>query len=459
MSHPEYQHTSSIRSDGSRPKIRIAEVVGRFTTRKNWVFTLLILIFFTLPWIRVGAERLVLLWIQKREFTFFTLTFNAQDVYLIFFLVTGIGFSLFFITALYGRIWCGWTCPQTVFLEGMFRKIERWVEGSRSEQLKLEKSSWGAKKIGKFLFKHSIFILLSFFISATFVLYFVPGNYYSEMFHQGLLTHPVLLFWIVFMAGLMYFDFAWFREQVCLILCPYGRLQSALTDDDSLVIGYDKLRGEPRTKGKVNGAGDCIDCGRCVAVCPTGIDIRAGLQLECVGCANCIDACDEIMTKVARPVGLIRYDSLNGLEKKPRKILRPRIYLYIVLMLIGATVASFTIRQRSSFEANVIRLAGSPYFLEMENVRNQFEIHLVNKTAKDSKYLISVSPIEHVQVILPVPEVDLSARSDRHIPWMAVITQKNFSDDFDINLQIKNAQSGEMVERKVRFLGPKQKGE
>jgi cytochrome c oxidase accessory protein FixG len=453
--HPEYHHTSSIRADGSRPKIRIADVVGRFATRKTWVFNLLLVIFFLLPWIRVGTERLLLIWIERREFTLFTLTFNAQDVYLIFFLVTGVGFSLFFITALFGRIWCGWTCPQTVFLEGVFRKIERWIEGSRSEQLKLEKGPWTSKKTGKFFLKHFIFILIAFSISVTFVLYFIPSNYYVDMWSQSLWSHPSVLFAVFFIAGLLYFDFAWFREQVCLILCPYGRLQSALTDDDSLVIGYDVLRGEPRGKGDGEKIGDCIDCGRCVAVCPTGIDIRAGLQLECVGCANCIDACDEIMTKVSKPVGLIRYDSLNGLEKKPTKILRPRIYLYFVLLLIGASVATFTISKRSSFEANVIRLAGVPFVLEMGNVRNQFEIHMVNKTTKQTKYSVSVKPMDNVQIIMPVPEVDLPARADRHVPWMAVIPQAQFQSDFDVDLIIQNMETGEKIERKVRFLGPK----
>jgi cytochrome c oxidase accessory protein FixG len=455
MTHPEYHHQSSIRPDGSRPKIRIADVIGRFTTRKKIVFPVLLVIFFALPWIRIAGERLVLIWIERREFTLFTYTFNAQDVYLIFFLVTGIGFSLFFITALVGRIWCGWTCPQTVFLEGVFRKIERWIEGSKSEQLKLEKGPWDTSRFGKFLLKHGLFVSISLLISITFIMYFVPGHYFFESFSTDAPSHPVLIFWIFFLAGLFYFDFAWFREQVCLILCPYGRLQSALTDDDSIVIGYDRLRGEPRGKNHQEKIGDCIDCGRCIAVCPTGIDIRAGLQLECVGCANCIDACDEIMAKLQRPVGLIRYDSLNGLEKKPKKILRPRIYLYAVLLVIGAFVATYTLSQRTSFEANLIRLMGSPYILESGNIRNQFEIHMMNKSIKPRKFLIQIQSSQPTTIILPISEVEMESRADKHIPWMALVPQNQFQGSFDLSVTIQDVITHELLQRKVQFLGPK----
>lgn len=455
LQHPEYHHQSSIKSDGSRPKIRIADVHGKFTQLKKGVFPFLLAIFLIMPWLRFGGERLILLWVERREFTLFGFPFNAQDIYLIFFLLTGFAFSLFFVTALVGRIWCGWTCPQTVFLEGVFRKIERWIEGSRSEQLKLEKGPLNGSRIGKFFAKHFLFITISLMMSLTLTLYFIPGSYYAEMWNDNAFSHPVVLFWIFFLAALFYFDFGWFREQVCLILCPYGRFQSALTDDDSLVIGYDKHRGEPRGKNNDQGAGDCIDCGRCIAVCPTGIDIRAGLQLECVGCANCIDACDEIMTKMNRPLGLIRYDSLNGLEGKPRKILRPRIYLYIFLMIVGATVAFFNVRERKTFEANVIRLAGPPFIMDATSIRNQFEIHLVNKENHPHHFAIKVIPTTGLEVILPVPQVELQPRQDKHIPWMAVFPANSFKQSFEIKMLIQDINNGEELERKVLFLGPK----
>lgn len=455
MAFQEYKYTSSIRADGSRPKIRIGDVVGRFATKKKWVFSLLLVIFFVLPWIRVGADRLIFLWIEKREFSLFGFSFNAQDIYLIFFLITGLGFLLFFITALVGRIWCGWTCPQTVFLEGVFRKIERLIEGSRSEQLKLEKKSWGAERLGKLLLKHFIFIFLCLFISLTFVLYFIPSSYYFQMWNEGVFTHSTVFFSVFFIAAFSYFDFAWFREQVCLIICPYGRLQSALTDDDSIIIGYDSKRGEPRGKSTTEKMGDCIDCGRCVSVCPTGIDIRGGLQLECVGCANCIDACDEIMRKIQRPIGLIRYDSLYGFEGKNKKVLRSRIYLYIVLMLIGAGVASFTVSKRTSFEANVLRLQGAPFFLDQDNIRNQFEIHVVNKESKPATFKVSVIPSPNVQVLLPVALVEIAGHEDRHIPWMAIIPQHSYAGKLEIALDIENLNNHQIIHKKVDFLGPK----
>ncbi|MEZ4845781.1 MAG: cytochrome c oxidase accessory protein CcoG [Bdellovibrionota bacterium] len=452
--HPEYHHQSSIKSDGSRPKIRIADVHGKFTNLKHLIFPILLTIFLGLPWVRFGGERLVLLWVERREFTLFGFAFNAQDIYLIFFLLTGIAFSLFFITALVGRVWCGWACPQTVFLEGVFRKIERWIEGSRSEQIKLEKGPWNTNRSVKFFIKHFAFIVVCLAMSITLTLYFIPGTYYLDLWREPF-SHPLLMFWIFFLAGLFYFDFAWFREQVCLILCPYGRFQSALTDDDSLIIGYDKIRGEPRGKSKAQGAGDCIDCGKCIAVCPTGIDIRAGgLQLECIGCANCIDACDEIMTKMERPVGLIRYDSLNGLEGKKRRILRPRVYLYVVLLLIGATVAFLTFRERTSFEANVIRLAGPPFVLDQENIRNQFEIHLVNKENKAHAFTIEIQSAPNLKVILPIQEIELPARADRHIPWMVTFPAQDFKESFEMRVQIKDKTNDQNLERKVQFLGP-----
>jgi len=453
--HPEYHHQSSIKGDGSRPKIRLADVHGKFTNLKHLVYPILLVIFLGLPWVKIGSERLVLLWVERREFTLFGFAFNAQDIYLIFFLLTGVAFSLFFITALVGRVWCGWACPQTVFLEGVFRRIERLIEGSRSEQIKLEKGPWNTQRFMKFATKHFLFIATSLAMSTTITLYFIPGSYYQDMWNETF-SHPLLLFWIFFLAGLFYFDFAWFREQVCLILCPYGRFQSALTDDDSWVIGYDKLRGEPRGKSKADGAGDCVDCGRCIAVCPTGIDIRAGgLQLECIGCANCIDACDEIMGKMQRPKGLIRYDSLNGLEGKPRHILRPRIYLYVVLMIIGATVAFFNIRGRLPFEANVIRLAGAPFVLNEKTIRNQFEIHLVNKANRPKTFTIVVEPKGGLQIILPIPQIQLKAREDRHIPWMAVYPEEGFSGPFEIKVLVHDSETQKSLERKVQFLGPK----
>jgi cytochrome c oxidase accessory protein FixG len=220
----------------------------------------------------------------------------------------------------------------------------------------------------------------------------------------------------------MHFNFVWFREQLCLVICPYGRLQSVLTDADSLLIGYDVARGEPRGKAKASGVGDCVDCGRCVAVCPTGIDIRNGLQLECIGCTACVDACDEIMQRLSRPPGLIRYDSQNGLSGQPKRLWRPRLYLYAALGTLGLVVASFALASREPFEANLLRLPGAPPFVVQDDgtVRNSLELHLVNKQARALEFELSPATDPDMQFAVSAPRVSLGPMAERRVPLLVI---------------------------------------
>jgi polyferredoxin len=321
---PTLESVTTINANGSRRFIHPADVRGPWTRWRTLVGLALLAVYFALPWITINGHPAVFLDVAQRKFHLFGLTFVTQDLWVAFFLVSGLGFGLFYVTALLGRIWCGWACPQTVYLD-FIRRIERWLEGDAPARERLDRLPWTGEKLRKRGTKYVLFFLFAALLAHMFLTYYVsPAGLRSMMSEPPTQNWPSFVF-VFLMTGAMWFDFVWFREQFCIVLCPYGRLQSALIDNDSLVIGYDSKRGEPRGKKGTEGAGDCIDCRRCVHVCPTGIDIRQGLQMECIGCAACVDACDEIMTKLDRPRGLVRYDSSHGFAGKARRILRPRI--------------------------------------------------------------------------------------------------------------------------------------
>jgi cytochrome c oxidase accessory protein FixG len=404
--------------DGSRRVIVPADVTGPYTRRRNVLFLLLVLIYVALPWIQIGGHPAVFLDLSHRAFFLFGATFNAQDTWLSFFLLSGVGFALIVVTALWGRVWCGYACPHTVFLEGVFRRIERLLEGPRNTRLRRDKAPLSFDRVWRKSVKHLTFFLLSFLVAHVFLSYFVSIPAVLEMMRARPAEHPEAFAWAFGMTAVMYGNFGWFREQMCLIICPYGRLQSVLTDNDTLVIGYDQRRGEPRGKAKEEHRGDCVDCGRCVVVCPTSIDIRNGLQLECVGCSACVDACDDVMTKLQRPTGLIRYDSQNGLNSLPKRFLRPRIYVYALLGVVGLTVAAFAFRARTPFEANLLRLQGALFVMDpvAHRVRNAVELHLVNKHAASTVFRVSGTSAQDLEYVIPMAQVTLGSLEERRIP-------------------------------------------
>jgi cytochrome c oxidase accessory protein FixG len=328
----------SINADGSRRYIHPSDVKGKYTFWRRLTALVLLVVYVVLPWIPVKGYPAVFLDVASRRFHFFGLTIATQDLWLGFFFVTGLAFSLFFVTSLFGRVWCGWTCPYTVFLEHVYRRVERWIDGDAAARRKLEDAPWRAQKIAKTVLKQGIFLLISAMIAHVFLSYFVSIKGLYKMMHESPENHLMVFGIVTFLTLALYGAFSWFREQFCVIMCPYGRLQSALTDDNSLVIGYDKARGEPRGKVSDPNAGSCVSCNRCVQVCPTGIDIRNGLQLECIGCAACADACDDIMAKVKRPTGLIRYDSWNGFNGKPTRFGGGRDGVFVCVQ-VGVTGA------------------------------------------------------------------------------------------------------------------------
>jgi len=379
---PNLNSVTSINTDGSRYFLHPADVKGFWTTLRKAVAWVLIAIYLALPWIKIGGHPAVFLDVETRNFHVFGLHFVPQDFWLMFFAVTGLGFGLFFITALSGRLWCGWACPYTVFLYPVYRRIERWIEGNSMARRKLAQAPWSAGKVFKRVLKHSLYALVAAVIAHAFLAYFVSLPRLYSFMHEGPMQHFTAFGIVLFLTLVLWFCFGYFREQFCIIMCPYGRLQSALTDDETVTVGYDEKRGEPRgTAGKVEG--DCVDCRRCVNVCPTGIDIRNGLQLECIACTACIDACDDIMVKLDRPKGLVRYDSQAGFAGQPRRLLRPRIYAYSVLGMLG--LAAFMLvawLKFSSFTATISRVSGTGYTVDTEGVRNIYLLRVKNKRSE-----------------------------------------------------------------------------
>ena len=414
---PIYDKASSLRSDGSRNYVHPADVRGRFDRIRKVTFTALIGLLIALPFVQVGGHPAVFLDMQHRHFYLFGATFNAQDFWLLFFLLSGMGFALIVVTSIWGRIWCGYSCPHTVFLEGLFRPIERLIEGSRSERLRRNAGPWTFDKIVRKTIKQVVFFILAFAIAHLITAYFVSLPALYDMLLDKPADHPEAFAWAATLTGLLYFNFAWFREQLCLIVCPYGRLQSVLTDRDTLVIGYDVKRGEPRGKKGTQGAGDCVDCSRCVVVCPTGIDIRNGLQIDCIGCARCVDACDEVMFKLQRPKGLVRYDSQRGLAGGKTHLLRSRLLLYAALGLVGCIAAFFAFSQRTPFEANLLRLRDTPPFVvDGGRVRNAFEVHIVNKQSHDVVFELRGKTEGKLTFTIALPKLQLAELRDQRVP-------------------------------------------
>ncbi|NNF08520.1 MAG: cytochrome c oxidase accessory protein CcoG [Candidatus Eisenbacteria bacterium] len=455
---PEKDTVYTINPDGSRNFLHPADVKGRWQIRKNVFWTILIGVYLLLPLITIKGAPAVHIDIPGRAATLFGFTFTNQDFYLTFFVVSAIGFSLFVATSLYGRVWCGFACPQTVFLEGVFRRIERWIEGSRAKRIRRNMGPWNFDKAWRKILKHAAFLGLSALIAHAFVAYFIPAKELGMAVFQSPSNHWAAFLWTLFWTGMLYFNYSWFREQTCLIICPYGRLQSALIDQDTKVIGYDDSRGEPRSKVNDDG-GDCIDCHRCVQVCPTGVDIRNGLQMECVGCFNCIDACDDIMDKLGRPRGLIRYDSGRAFATGVRrKLLRPRFYLYVVLAILGLVVATTMMSRRTDFEAKVLRARGMPYQIEGEELRNLWTLRVQNKTRAEKTFFVSVAgdkgAPEDTRFVVAQEKLRAGPMSQAETPVFSYVTRDTYEEPFPIAFTVVDSASGTTKVVNFKFLGP-----
>jgi cytochrome c oxidase accessory protein FixG len=447
----------SINADGSHKMLHPADVRGTFTLGRRIAAAVLMIVYVSLPWIKIRGYPAVFLDATQGRFHFFGLTLVTQDLWLAFFLVTGLAFGLFYVSSFLGRIWCGWTCPYTVFLEHVFRRVERWIDGDATARRRLEAQPWNGMKIARRILKHSIYLILSLIIAHIFLSYFVSIPQLYVWMREAPIKHAFAFCTVIFLTGALYFAFGWFREQFCVILCPYGRLQSALTDDHTLVIGYDKNRGEPRGKKGTPGAGDCVDCLRCVHVCPTGIDIRNGLQLECIGCAACVDACDEVMVKVGRKKGLVRYGSMVSLAGGKTRFFRPRTIVYTIFAFLGLTALTLALSTLSPVRVMVKRIQGQPYFVTENEIRNQFNIHIINKRQQAGHYQIALLPspeLPGARMAGAAGGVEAPPLGEIDATVIVTVPKGEYKGSKPIRFVVTETSGSAKAEQEVEFLGP-----
>ena len=458
---------ASMDEQGRRVFIFPASVSGFWRRYRTIVEIFLIIFFLVLPWIKIGGHQALLLNIGDRQFSIFGLTFWAHDAPLIFFILAFLTLGLAFVTAVWGRIWCGWGCPQTVFIDGVFRRFEYWIIGSHIQQRNLAKAPWDAKKFFKLSLLWSLFTIVSLIIAHSFLAYFVGADKLVEMTQNNPTENWTIFVVMGFITAVILFDFGWFREQFCIIVCPYGRFQSVLMDDDSITVSYDPVRGEPR-KGEVKAGeeqGDCINCYKCIAVCPTGIDIREGLQLECIGCTACIDACDEVMEKIDKPKGLIRYATGNSLIGIKSKFLTPRVGIYSVLLIATISALIFFVSQRQDIIVTVLRAKDNPYQVVQNNgqeqVINHFKLQIKNQTFDELNVQMILPTIwkdKNVELVSQTETIQLEGgkNSTLHIfiKFPPSITETSGSENIKLDfVDIKNKEM--RVEENVKLVGPK----
>ena len=379
----------TIDETGQRKFIFPKKPSGKLYEYRKIVSYFLLAILIANPFIKINGNQFMMFNVLERRFNIFSFPFWPQDFYLfVLFMILGVVFVILF-TVIFGRIFCGWICPQTIFLEMVFRRIEYWIEGDRGAQIRLAKQEWNAEKIRKKGLKWSVFLVISFFIANVFLAYLISSDELFKMIEEGPENHQSTLIALLIFTGVFYFVFVWFREQVCIIACPYGRLQGVLLDNKSINVAYDFVRGEKETgRAKLNknedrattGKGDCIDCHQCVHVCPTGIDIRNGTQLECVNCTACIDECDTIMESVGLPKGLIRYASEDEIEKKTKFQFTARMKGYSAVLIILIGVLTGLLFLRTDVEATILRLPGQLFQHKGENISNVYTFKIINKT-------------------------------------------------------------------------------
>jgi len=380
---------ATVDAKGKRKWVFAQKPAGPFYNIRTWVSWGFFALFFALPFIKMNGRPLFLFNIPEAKFIIFGKIFWPQDFFI--FGLTMVTFIIFIVlfTAAFGRLFCGWVCPQTIFMEMLFRKVEYLIEGDAAKQRLLNNSPWTAEKIRKKITKHVAFFLLAFIIANFFLAYIIGMDELKKIISEPVSEHVVGFLSLILFAFIFYGVYAYFREQVCTVICPYGRLQSVLLDRNSMIVAYDHKRGEPRDKFKKNrvaeiNTGDCIDCFQCVKVCPTGIDIRNGTQMECVGCTACIDACNKMMEAVHRPKGLIRYASENGITEGKKLRYTGRMKFYTVLLILLSGILALLLISRKDIDGTIIRTKGMVYQERgTDSLSNLFNIKVINKTIKD----------------------------------------------------------------------------
>ena len=453
---------ATVDRSGKRIWIYPKQPDGAFYNKRKIVSYLLLGLMIAMPFIKVNGRPFMLFNIPQSEFILFGIHFTPQDFHLfgVAMLIGMVFIALF--TVVFGRLFCGWICPQTIFMEMVFRRIEYWIEGDSNAQKRLSKAPWTRDKIFKKGLKHALFIFISILISHLFLAYIIGVDEVWNIINEPLGEHWRGFIAMIIFTGVFYGVFSILREQVCTTICPYGRMQGVLLDEDSLAVSYDFVRGEPRGKiskkailSSVDQKGDCVDCKLCIKVCPTGIDIRNGTQLECINCTACIDACDEIMTKVNRPTGLIRIDSYNGIAKGKRSIYNPKVaaYSFVLLALLG--LESYMFMSRSAVETLFLRTPGMMY-QKMDDgmISNLYNYQLINKAQVEADITFKAKDMDYVQFQLvgnpPRMEADKNSEGAVFIKIPADQLESR-----KVNLKIEVYADGELIdETKTTFHGP-----
>lgn len=459
MEMAETSRLSSIDEWGDRKKIIPASVQGIWRTRRTRVQMVLLIIFLVVPWTKINGLQTLWLDIPARRFTAFGRVFLAHEAPLIF-LILGIcvlGLALF--TALWGRIWCGWACPQTVFIDALYRRIEEWTEGNYIKRRRLKSAPMSPEKFVRKALKWAAYVFVSSVIAHSFIAYFAGASRLWEMSHGPPLENWGYFLLVTIITGTLAFNFGWFREQFCVIMCPYGRFQSVLMDEHTVTVGYDNARGEPRRSARIPNqkSGDCISCNRCVEVCPTAIDIRNGTQMECIGCTACIDACNEMMTRIKKPPNLIGYKSQSP---STQKWMRPRVLVNSVLLIVFSLCLVAALIVRDEFYVSILRAKDLPYqVLPTTEVTNHFKLHLHNQSLSKQHFEISIPPAfqgQGVRLTQAESTFDLVQAQDKEIHFFVTFPKKFLSErgEAEIQLHIGESKSGTAKELPLKLVGP-----
>ena len=448
---------ATINKEGERAYIYPTKPHGKYYNLRTYFTWVYLLVFFTVPLIKYNGEPLFLFNVTEKKFILFGAIFWAQD-----FFIFGLGMLIFIVfvalfTVVFGRLFCGWACPQTIFMEMIFRKIEYWIEGDATYQKALKHASWNTDKIKKRILKFIIFYTISFIITNFLLSYVISIDQVVDILRSPE-QHIGAFFGIILFTTIFFFIYWWFREQVCLIVCPYGRMQGVLLDKNTVVVAYDYVRGEDRHKFKKNEVrtgGDCIDCNLCVKVCPTGIDIRNGTQLECVSCNACIDACDHMMEGVGLEKGLIRYDSENGIKNKVKLAFTTRMKAYSVVLLVLISVEVVLLSTRSDYDATILRAKGMLYQQQPnEQLSNLYTIKLVNKTRKELPVELKVENFNSYKLQLIGKDIVVKEEGVTEGEFFVYLNKSDVTDR-KIKLEIGVYSNGKKIKTvKTNFLGP-----
>lgn len=447
--------------EGERVYLYPEEVKGKWNTRRSIVYSFLIVLYLVLPWIKINGSQAILLHIQKREFFILGGHFYAHNIPLLFIVLLSFILGIGLITALKGRVWCGWACPQTVFIEEVFRKIEYLIEGNYRKRQKLDQGPWSFERVWKKSLKWMLFTGASLIISHSFVAYFVPVEDLVGIVGTNPSAHSTLFYAVLIVTGIVLFDFGWFREQFCIIACPYGRFQSVMMDKDTTVVAYDYNRGEPRKQPNTKEHGDCINCYKCVHVCPTGIDIRRGTQMECISCTKCIDICDEVMTKIHKPTGLISFTTERIIEEGKSQVLRPRVIIYSIAFFLLISIGGYLINASKQLDVIWLRGTKAPFQVVVtegqEKVINHYKAEILYRGDEQLK-LEFTADNPNVELVSPMSNRTISEQR-KTIMHIFFKFKRNvlIEGKLPIKVQVYNVATPErklLKEKELVLLGP-----